>query len=357
MAPALLYAAAVAGTAVLAVLAWQGLGADRRLAGIWAFSVGRPREAIVPFKVLRAPASEHAYLATPVIDRRCYDVTLAAMLDALAAKPDLPKTVMLNAMSAEAADALESLLRARGGHACRLNKAQRPVLAGGADPEAYWQSTLSASSRKKLRQYRRRLGERGTLQLQVARQPEDVREAAERFLQLEANGWKGQRGTALLSQAEDAAFTRTMLGALAAQGQATIYSLVLDGQPVSMQIVLRAGATAFTWKTAYDEGLSDVSPGMLLFEDYTKALLAEPGIATVDSCAYDDRSFMASWSERRTVVDMMFDVRRGALQSVRILGSINCAYRAVRMRVKNHWHKSRAGTKSLQQAEPERSPA
>ena len=52
-----------------------------------------------------------------------------------------------------------------------------------------------------------------------------------------------------------------------------------------MQIVLRAGPTAFTWKTAYDEALRDFSPGMLLLEDYTAAFLADPSIATVDSCS------------------------------------------------------------------------
>ena len=38
---------------------------------------------------------------------------------------------------------------------------------------------------------------------------------------------------------------------------------------------MRAGAVAFTWKTAYDEQFHDFSPGMLLLEDYTAAFLAD----------------------------------------------------------------------------------
>ena len=78
---------------------------------LWAFSLGRPRGAIVPFKVLRAPASDHAYLATPVIDRSCVNATLAAMLDALAAASDLPKTVTLCAMSADVAGSRKACSR------------------------------------------------------------------------------------------------------------------------------------------------------------------------------------------------------------------------------------------------------
>ena len=51
-----------------------------------------------------------------------------------------------------------------------------------------------------------------------------------------------------------------------------------------MQLVVRAGTAAFTWKTAYDERFRDFSPGMLLLEDYTAALLADERIAFADSC-------------------------------------------------------------------------
>jgi CelD/BcsL family acetyltransferase involved in cellulose biosynthesis len=102
-----------------------------------------------------------------------------------------------------------------------------------------------------------------------------------------------------------------MMASLSAQGEAAIHALTLDGKPEAMQIVLRAGATAFTWKTAYDEALRDFSPGMLLLEDYTAALLADPTIAAVDSCSYDDSGFMGAWSERQAMAELWLDARRG----------------------------------------------
>jgi Acetyltransferase (GNAT) domain len=68
-------------------------------------------------------------------------------------------------------------------------------------------------------------------------------------------------------------------------GEAFIHALELDGRPVSMQVVLRAAPAAFTWKTAYDEALGDMSPNRL-FEDYTQAFLENDQIDSVDSCAY-----------------------------------------------------------------------
>ena len=70
-------------------------------------------------------------------------------------------------------------------------------------------------------------------------EPEAVRRALEEFLAMEASGWKGQQGTALLSNKTDAAFVRGAVGGLAERGCASIHSLYLDGKPVSMQIVAR----------------------------------------------------------------------------------------------------------------------
>ena len=89
-----------------------------------------------------------------------------------------------------------------------------------------------------------------------------------------------------------------------------------------MQIVGRAGAAAFTWKTAYDEQFQDFSPGMLLLEDYTAAFLADETIASVDSCSLDDSGYMAAWTERQPVADLWIDARRGGSLAFRVLSAL-----------------------------------
>ena len=336
MHPLLLRAAAAGAERVTAVLAWGVFGRERRLLGIWAFSAGRARQSMLPLRFLSAPAAEHAYLGSPAIDRDHLDETLAAMLDAIVAAPDLPNLIAVNAMRAEGAtyDALLRVLTQRGSPPCHFESVQRPRLASKCDAESYWQAALSSSSRKKLRQFRRRLGEKGTLQTRVLSEPAEVQSAFEQFLTLESQGWKGQRGTALASRPEDAEFARNMINRLARTGEASMHVLELDGRPVSMQVVLHAGPAAYTWKTAYDEALGAFSPGMLLLEDYTKAFLADPAIRFVDSCAHDDSGYMAAWQERQTMADVWFEARPGVSVQFTAAARLERAYRAARQRTK-----------------------
>ena len=275
MSPAVIAAAAAVDPDLVALAAWQSAAGGPRLAGLWVFSIGRPNRSPLPIRVLRAPPIDHAYLSSPVIDRDVAEITFGAMLDAVANAPDLPKIVALDALSAEPAarDALMRVPAARGYAVHTFTSGERPMLASGLDAKSYFEAALSASSRKKLRQYRRRLGEKGRLETRHLTAPESVCAAFEQFLALEAQGWKGRAGTALVSSANDAAVARAMVAALAREGAASIFALELDGRPVSMQVVLRAGSIAFTWKTTYDEAFGDFSPGMLLLEDYTAALL------------------------------------------------------------------------------------
>lgn len=295
------------------LLGWRERGGRPQLVGLWAFGIGRAPRSIIPISVLSAPAFAHAYLATPVIDRDAIEETIAVMLDCIAGDPRLPNIVTLDGMRAEAASmqALTRVLAARNSRLCILRRSSRPMLASKLDAKSYLEQALSASSRKKLRQHRRRLGDKGVLESTIISEPQAVGRAVEDFLKLEVAGWKGRQRTALSSNPPDATFTRQMVAALAPLGDAWIHALTLDGRPVSMQIVLRAGTTAFTWKTAYDEELRDFSPGMLLFEDYTAAFLANPAIDIVDSCAFDETSFMTAWSEREPMVELWLDARRG----------------------------------------------
>jgi CelD/BcsL family acetyltransferase involved in cellulose biosynthesis len=236
------------------------------------------------------------------------------MLDFVARADGMPKTMVLDPIRTDGPtmQALERILRARAAAPFVVAEARRPVLASDLDGTQYFEKALSSASRKKLRQHRRRLAEKGALALKVCDAPAAVGNAFDEFLALEAAGWKGRRGSALTCKPAEAAFAREMVAALALRGAASIHALYLDGKPVSMQIVLRAGPDAFTWKTAYDEAMHDFSPGMLLLEDYTKAFLSDDRIARVDSCVYDESSFMAAWSERQAIAQVWIDARRGS---------------------------------------------
>ena len=323
-------------TRCVTLLGWRERAGRPQLVGFWTFKVGRAPRSIIPVSVLTTPAFALAFLASPVIDRDVLDATLEAMLEQIAGDPSLPKFIALDGMRADGAtmQALSRVLAARDSKPCILRRWSRPMLASKLDGKSYLEQALSAASRKKLRQHRRRLADKGTLEVKTIAEPDMVALAVEDFLTLEAAGWKGRGRTALLCNPPDATFTREMMAALAPQGDAWIHALTLDGRPVSMQIVLRAGAAAFTWKTAYDETLRGFSPGVLLWEDYTAAFLAHPGIDYVDSCAFDETSFMSAWSEREAMTELWLDARRGGSAAFAHLSRLQDIYLRLRAQAK-----------------------
>src|SRR4029077_2423938 len=125
--------------------------------------------------------------------------------------------------------------------------------------------------------------------------------------------WKGDSGTALLSDESDAAFARRWIAALAAHGSASVALLRVDEKPIAAQVLLYSGTMAYTWNFAFDAEFSKFSPGALLIDKVSDALLAS-GIEAIESCS-PAGSFMAQlWTGRRATVDLLVDV--GARKSL-----------------------------------------
>lgn len=341
MDPALLRAAVAAYPEIPhpVLLAWADTPSGRRLAGLWAFCVGRAQRSPLPHRVLRSPPFPHGFLGAPVIDRDCLDRTLHAMLDRIAATPDWPDDIAIDQIDMDGATmaALARVLGERGNAPVVLERRARPVLIADGDPEAYPANTMSAASRKKLRQLRNRLAREGELASDVVTERAAVARELEAFLALEASGWKKTQGTALLCDDADAKFFRKGFAALADRGAARIHALRLDGRPLAMQLVVQAGQEASTWKTAYDESFATFSPGSLLFADYTAAFLQDAAVATVDSCAEDDSGYMAAWTGRKRVGDIRITAGRGPSPAFRIVAAFEAAYRAVRALAKRSY--------------------
>jgi hypothetical protein len=146
----------------------------------------------------------------------------------------------------------------------------------------------------------------------VARSADDVATALDRFLQLEASGWKGSRGTALAGDYGDTAFVRAATTALAAQGLCEIATLSVDGTPAAAGIVLRHGTRAYFFKIAYDEAQAKASPGVQLTLELTRHLCADAGITDVDSNANAYHPMIDKlWRERLAIATTLIPLRAG----------------------------------------------
>ena len=311
MHPAALVAAAETGFARLHVLlAWDG----DVLVGLWALRERR----VAPFvSFLAAPPYEYCFVSSPAIDPHHAAAVLPAFFDAIAAAPMLPKVIQLKLLdgNAPAFAPMMAALTARGGQMLKLSERARPFLASEAERKR------SGSTAKKLRQDWNKLSALGPVDIANERTPDGARQAFEIFLDMEARSWKGANGTALLSHDEDAAFTRAWIANLADAGCASVALLRVDGKPIAAQVVLYAGSTAYTWKTAFDAAFARYSPGALLIDKITDALFAG-GITQIESCSVNGSFMEQLWSGRRTTVDMLVDVgaRKSATFALAVAG-------------------------------------
>ena len=172
-----------------------------------------------------------------------------------------------------------------------------------------------ALPKKRLKEWARqfrRLKERGEIGFRTA----SDEAAIEKFLALEARGWKGAQHTALAADADLAAFARSMLAGFAAEGKLAIHLLEVDGEPVAAGLTLRAGDRAFYWKTAYDEAYAEYSPGLQLTLELSRLQQRDPAIAATDSCAIEGHPMIDRlWSARLALVDCVIADASGRASS------------------------------------------
>lgn len=311
--------------------AWDGDADSRKLLGLWALQ----ERQLFPLgpAVLEALPYEYAFLSSPVVDPAYADDVMSGFFAAIRASKSLPQVVSFKQLDAESSSyrAMRKIFAEDGNRVMELEESLRPV----ASPETGVKK--SGSTRKKLRQDWNRLSALGAVDIVNARESEHAAEDFETFLVLEASGWKGTEGTALLCSEGDARFVRRMFSSLAARGDASVALLRVDGRAIAAQVLMYCGKTAFTWKTAFDAGFGKFSPGALLIDKVTEQLFAEAGIVAIDSCSAEG-SFMANlWTGRRAMIDIVVNVSPNwsasfALEAVHQIGLQNLRQLRDRMR-------------------------
>lgn len=288
---------------VTVLLAWEEGVESARLVGLWALQ----HRNVIPFwpPMLEARPYNYAFLSTPVVDPAFAMEVMPAFFAAICKNPKLPHVVSLKEMDADsqAYAAIQKTIADQDLAHLVLTQSLRPAVTRAKGVKT------SGSTRKKLRQDWNRLSALGKLELVNARNAEATRVAFEEFLVLEKRSWKGEKGTAILCSQRDTAFTRRLIGDLAAEGNASVAVLRLDGRTIAAQVLLYCGTTAFTWKIAFDGEFARYSPGVLVVDKMTEQLFAATDVQAIDSCSAQD-SFMAQiWTGRKAMVDMVVDVR------------------------------------------------
>lgn len=162
--------------------------------------------------------------------------------------------------------ALQNAYRGRGVVLCRplperLGCPWIPLDASWQEPEQY----LNLGRRSDFRRARRIAESMGPVRCEVlAPTPAALPPLLEEAFRVEAAGWKGRQGSALLARAERGSFFRYYAAAACQQGILRLCFLRIGEQAVAMQLATECGGGFWLLKIGYDEHFARCSPGMLL---------------------------------------------------------------------------------------------
>lgn len=246
---------------------------------------------------------DHSFLGTPLLDGERPEAAAAGLLRAAARDPRASLLVLaLMRADGPVASVLEDAARRRSARVLRVDHAERAALLRRPE-EDYLQTTLRPHHRRELQRLGRRL-DAAMGGLEVEDRAGDPA-AVERFLDLEASGWKGREGTALACHPGHASFFRAMCEAYADQGRLHLLELRAGGQVVAMKCNLRAGAGIFCFKIAFDEQRDAYSPGVQLEARMIATFHGQTDAAWMDSCAHPENGMINRlWGDRRAVCTM-----------------------------------------------------
>jgi CelD/BcsL family acetyltransferase involved in cellulose biosynthesis len=191
--------------------------------------------------------------------------------------------------------ALEQLSRV-----VQISEFERAALDGGQANNGNHLPT--GQTAKKFRQ-KRRLLEHETGQLTVRDRSGDHVAACQRFLEIEADGWRGWSGTgtAMACIPGHGKFFTDMCAGFARLGRLRLRALEADGRMLAIASDLVAGNVLYFFKQAFDEQYARYSPGAQLELANMQAFQSQEW-EMFDSCAsVDNEVYNKLWPGRRTL--------------------------------------------------------
>ncbi len=142
--------------------------------------------------------------------------------------------------------------------------------------------------RRNVRIGRKRLESQGTISVEMRKGRDARADFLPEFLALEASGWKGRNGTAMLNDPQSAAFHAALVENLAAQELLEWHLIRVEGQLVAAGIGVRCGRSLMLPKYAFNEDFAECMPGSLLTEEILRNVFSRPEIEEINHMSYSD---------------------------------------------------------------------
>jgi CelD/BcsL family acetyltransferase involved in cellulose biosynthesis len=138
-----------------------------------------------------------------------------------------------------------------------------PIVETDGDFDA-WRKQSKARWGAPLERFRRKMGREHEARFEIVEAPRDLDAELDDGFRVEASGWKGEAGTAILSTPETELFYRRLAKAFDERGGLRFSRIVLDGETIAFDFCLLHRDRLYLQKTGYDERFRRLAPGLVL---------------------------------------------------------------------------------------------
>jgi CelD/BcsL family acetyltransferase involved in cellulose biosynthesis len=138
-----------------------------------------------------------------------------------------------------------------------------PIVETTGELEA-WRKKSKSRWGAPLERLRRKMVRDHDAELSIVEAPADLEDELEDGFRVEASGWKGKAGTAIVSAPETETFYRNLARAFHRRDELRLSRIVLDGETAAFDFCLLHRGRLYLLKTGFDERYRRLAPGLVM---------------------------------------------------------------------------------------------
>lgn len=219
-----------------------------------AFPLARDGEALIPLS-----NDQGSYFRPLARDEGALDELVDAVLERM------PAPFELDGLPAEdpSVAGLRSGSRRAGMFALVEPAYASPIVATDGDYEQ-WKKEKKSGWGAPLERFGRKMGRDFEAEFSIVEAPADLEAELTDGFRVEASGWKGKAGTAIVSSPQNEAFYRALARAFDAHDELRLSRVTLDGRLAAFDYCLLHRRRLYLLKTAFDEDFRKLAPGLVM---------------------------------------------------------------------------------------------
>jgi CelD/BcsL family acetyltransferase involved in cellulose biosynthesis len=241
--------------------AWHAAFGEQSPLELFVVRVAEQLAGVLPMlrrrRGLTPPANWHTPEFRPIADDP--DVASALVEAALASRPS---SLTLSWIGPDELEPARSASQRAGYRILERTLMRSPYLALDATdpPMPATEGAVKEPRTSTVRRHQRKLAKEGELRLDVELDTDHLEDGFE----IEASGWKGAHGSAIISQLQTRTFYETVAGWAAGQGLLRLFFLRLDDRPIAFVLAFEHSSRLYYIKGGFDVDFRKFGPGVIV---------------------------------------------------------------------------------------------